>query len=1557
MRSLLPLHRLKIPLRLILVVPFVLLVAISVGLTNYFSLQNSRLQVQQLAHQLMMEVADRVHLYLDHYLEQPDQIDRSNTNAVRFGQLDPQNINAIERYLIWQISNFDHIQSIVYANEQGDLRIVKSIKGKRTLQITNSPDVRKFEQYAINSNGQPSKFIKMGQYPQTWDIRQQHWYKLAKQKKRKIWNSVYTLGDGTDLNINASLPVYDVNKKFIGVFELNLNLSGLNDFINQLQLRNTGVVFLMENNGSLITSSTDELPFIKTSDGKFKRILATQSQNPLIQAASRHLTSQFNLNEIDRLQQREFTENGKTYFSQVQPYKDKYGLNWTIVTVVPKSDFMAKIDINTQYTIRLTVLAAIITILLGILIANRIARPILTLSKTSAAIAQGNLNVQIPEHLPVRELDRMARSFNQMTQQLQSGFDRIQTNLRESEAKLSDIINSPIASIIQLRIFANGDWNIEYLSRGCETVFGYNPQEFLDDKSIWMSRIVPEDLETIILPLFNDVFAEKTVSFEYRFNRKDGSLRWLGARLTSRYDREGNCWFVNQFTIDISDRKTLERELAFREAQLNVLFNSAPLGINIIDDRLRFVKVNESMAEINGVPISEHIGKTIGDILPRLAPIVEPIYQQVLTTGQPILNLEVSGEVPLQPGAIRYWLASYFPIPNPENNATWVGTVVVDITERKLAEQALQKSEATNKALIAAIPDLLIRMSRNGTYLDFYAGSNFQIINPHQKREGVNLFDILPADRAQERLNYIQQALETDEIQTYEQQIVVEGKLQHEETRIVPIEGDEVLVIVRDITARKQAESALRQSESALAEAQKISHLGNWSFDIITQKIVWSEETFRIYGVDPSQLEPSYQKLLEFTHPDDIKLIDGNVKYAIAEGKNYEHEIRIFRPDGSMRYTLGKGQAVFDEAGQVVKLFGTVQDITERKLAEQALQKSEATNRALIAAIPDLLVHMHRDGTYLDDFYAEEDFNILYSQQERKKITIFDVLPAERAQKRFNYIQRAIKTGEVQTYEQELQIEDKLHYEETRIVPIQTDEVLLIVRDITARKQAEAELQKAKEAAEAANRAKSEFLANMSHEIRTPMNAILGFCDLLQNCITESQPRFYLQSIAASGKTLLALINDILDLSKIEAGKLQLHYDPLNLRVLIQEICLIFSQKAQEKQLYLLSEIDENLPTAILFDEVRLRQILFNVVGNALKFTESGSIKISARSQTRISENTVCLEIAVADTGIGIPTDQQNSIFDAFLQVEGQSTRKYGGTGLGLAIVKRLTQLLGGKVTLQTQLGHGSTFTFTFPEVSVTNSATESTVKSDLDNNLDIFKAATILAVDDVPSNLHLLQGYFAGTKHNLLLAKDGLEAINVALTHDIDLILLDWRMPNMDGGETSKVLQKDDRTKHIPIIMVTASVLKEEQEVLRSLCHGFILKPVSLQQLISELRRFLSLDETYLESNSEKAAIVPVSDISTMSPDALEKLPELLEKLQIEAETVLPNLCNSMIRRDLKKFAQRLKEWGTQYNCSLLLNYAETLVKQIDEFDFDRIPDTLKKFPDTIAALAKFLS
>ena len=391
------------------------------------------------------------------------------------------------------------------------------------------------------------------------------------------------------------------------------------------------------------------------------------------------------------------------------------------------------------------------------------------------------------------------------------------------------------------------------------------------------------------------------------------------------------------------------------------------------------------------------------------------------------------------------------------------------------------------------------------------------------------------------------------------------------------------------------------------------------------------------------------------------------------------------------------------------------------------------------------------------------------------------------------------------------------------------------------------QLEKAKLEAEYANNVKSAFLANISHEIRTPLNAVIGFARVLENRLKNPEDIELLKPISISGKSLLALINDILDISKIEANKLKIIQEPVNIKVVIEEVLRIFQPNLAEKMLGISVKWDDRIPATIITDEIRIRQILFNLIGNAIKFTEQGEITIKASLIKSVSlaedpeTESFDLAIAVIDTGIGIPESQQLKLFEPFTQVIRENSHKSGGTGLGLAISKRLAGFLNGDISLNSRPGEGSTFTLILSNIVVAEVKKTLNVEAGTALKHPVYNNYTLLLMDDEDNNRHLIMHFLENTGIRILEARNGQEGFSSAQQTRPDLIMADLRMPQVDGLEFLNLVRKHEGLMNVPVVCVTASIADDSERL--SLFDQFddvLLKPVFEEDLFRVMNKFL---------------------------------------------------------------------------------------------------------------------
>ncbi len=498
---------------------------------------------------------------------------------------------------------------------------------------------------------------------------------------------------------------------------------------------------------------------------------------------------------------------------------------------------------------------------------------------------------------------------------------------------------------------------------------------------------------------------------------------------------------------------------------------------------------------------------------------------------------------------------------------------------------------------------------------------------------------------------------------------------------------------------------------------------------------------------------------------------------------------------------------------------------------------------------------------------------------------------------------------------------------------------------LLSRKEAEEELLEAKEHEEKANKAKSEFLAGMGHELRTPLNAILGFSEILSNEDMPPEQLDMIRSIASSGKLLLDMINDILDLSRLEAGKIALAPKPVSVYALLNDMELMFMERASKKGLSLTFDTPEKTHEFILVDETRLKQILFNLISNAIKYTTEGKVQVIVEFKPKSAEKGD-VSFTVKDTGQGIHPNEQARIFEGFSFSSNKKEKGPDNIGLGLAISKKLTQMMGGKISVKSKPGKGAAFTLVLPDIKTLGKTTTSTTPDDSWRAIR-FAPGKALVVDDVPSNLEVMKIMLQNIGLEAITVDGGKEAIDLLKEQLPDIILLDTQMPGMSGSEVIKVIRETPEWAAIPVLAYTAGKPDSQQY------DGYVLKPVSKKNLVAALKPFFTPEKKASDkSHTDEAKQTAIK----LSPDDLVTMAQCVQELQ---NTFLPRwneIKDQLVLFKIESFANDLKSLSLQYKCRALSIYADKLLNQVNDLDLEAIEVTLRGFPGKVDQIKKLL-
>jgi PAS domain S-box-containing protein len=775
-----------------------------------------------------------------------------------------------------------------------------------------------------------------------------------------------------------------------------------------------------------------------------------------------------------------------------------------------------------------------------------------------------------------------------------------------------------------------------------------------------------------------------------------------------------------------------------------------------------------------------------------------------------------------------------------------------------------------------------------------------------------------------------------------------------------------------DITGRKIMELELHRNEMLYRSILNSVPDTVTITDLEGKVIFCSPSAGRMFGYEENY-DFSGHNILDFIDPADHERAKSKIQSRINNGDSGSGDYTGIRADGSRFDIDVNGDLILDSGGHTVNLIFVTRDSSERKQMEEKLRKlSRAVEQS-----PVSIVITDTDGIieYANPKACETTG---YSQDELIGVNPRILKSGDTPDNQYSVLWDTISSGrEWHGIFHNRKKSGELYWESSTIAPIydalgKVTHYVAVKEDITSRRQIESEIRdinanlelkikertadfsKAMEEAEQANRIKSDFLANMSHEIRTPMNAILGYSELLGSLVNDQTQKDYLNSIKSSGRTLLTLINDILDLSKIEAGKLELEFDYIDTGSFFSEFEKIFAFKTTEKGIIFLTEIASGTPSYVFVDGVRLRQVILNLIGNAVKFTDTGSVSLKVTSEnprliaySKIrSEEVVDIIIEVADTGIGIPKEFQNEIFGSFIQVK--TKLGHGGTGLGLAISLKLVQLMNGTLEVRSELGKGSVFTVRIPEIPFLRSLHSARSSVNINPANILFEKNAILVVDDVEENRRYLKDALQGTDLTVLEAADGPTALNMMKRTLPGLIITDIRMSAMSGFELLSAIKSNRKLKHIPVIAYSASVMKEQKEKIhKSEFAGLLIKPVSIADLYLELMNILPY-------RTSTGSLPHIPTANSISASEITDLPGLLSALDGKFYKKWEMFRLRQPIGAIKEFGNSLKILGMEHKCRSVTKYGSELLDAATNFNIEMILNLLKSYSNLAEDLKK---
>lgn len=868
------------------------------------------------------------------------------------------------------------------------------------------------------------------------------------------------------------------------------------------------------------------------------------------------------------------------------------------------------------------------------------------------------------------------------------------------------------------------------------------------------------------------------------------------------------------------------------------VFINAPTAIAVVTRDGRWVNINPSWCQLFGYSIDELMELSLRDIThPEDWNLEQDELQQLFGGKSPTCILERRY---LHKSGSIFWASVHLSAwKDNSTDGPLYAIHIVDISEAKVAEQELQNTQKLFQLVSENTQDIIYCCEPDGRYV--YCSPSMQEVLGYSKEEIAqqNALDLIYPEDLEE--------LSRESMYT---KVLHQFRVRHHNGKYLWFEGAfksspnehgiiNIMVICRNITQRKRREHIIKES-------QRIAQIGSWEWEIENHSLVFSDQLVDVYHWNVEEVRQQSLEILDLVHEGERERFKESIEKVLREGTELSFEFQNHQLDGNVQYLHIRGVIAMDEVGKkYTRINGTVQDITEHKMIELKLQEMLERYTSLKKYNYDAVISLDLEGTIINSNVRAQDLTG-YCVNELAGMCISEIVGSNHMQRILSYTMSDMNM--------ENNIDSIVHKSGHHVEVLATIAPIIIngenvgfyilLKDITEQKKLLIE----KETAESMNKAKSEFLTMMSHEIRTPMNGVIGMAELLlESTKLDAQQREYLEIIRKSGDGLLGIINDILDISKIESGKIILQEKPMDVRVCIADILDVLSPKAEEKGIKMSSCVSPNVSSSFIGDSDRLKQVLMNLIGNAVKFTFSGNITVSVDVVSRKNTDTE-LKFIIKDTGIGIPKDKINQLFEPFNQVEHFMTRKYEGTGLGLAISKRLVELMGGSISLEDSDEVGATFTFTVQLkenqgiIEVTDAQVTATDHPQEEPSLKI------LIAEDNEINQLVLKKMLEKQGHATHIVSNGHEVIQTLAYERYDIIFMDVQMPGMDGFEATAIIRETIPSELCPIIIaVTANALKGDREkCLAAGMDNYISKPIKntvLKEMIAEYSRGIPCD------------------------------------------------------------------------------------------------------------------